>query len=225
MTPSRSEIDSTFSSSSLLSELAELSKLSDASIDPFALMTDALKEWAIAVEALAAGETVVLLRKGGIREAKFLETNGLGDRSQVWLYPTYEHQKPELLKPNYRDRVVAVPSGWHPETVPIQAWAKITHGFELTEPAQVAALEPFHVWNDAFVEMRLKWKPRSPMTVLLLRVFRLEQPVNIPFEASYGGCRSWITLQDQIAASPAVPALSDESYGAIVHDILANLTI
>jgi len=38
-------------------------------------LSHALKEWSVAVEALEAGKTIMLLRKGGIREASknFLE--------------------------------------------------------------------------------------------------------------------------------------------------------
>ncbi len=178
----------------------------------------ALKEWAIAIEALSTGETVMLLRKGGIREAKF-GING----PDFWLYPTYEHQKPELLKPDYAGRVTPVVSGWHPTIVPIQAWATVTHEFELTEQVQLDALSPFHIWNEQFAEMRLKWKPRSPLTVLLLRVFRLANPLEIPFDASYGGCRSWTRLLGEMERSASVPALSDAAYEAIVSQIALNL--
>lgn len=55
----------------------------------------ALKEWAVAVDALAEGKTILLLRKGGIKEE--------GNRfrvayEEILLYPTYEHQQPNLLK-------------------------------------------------------------------------------------------------------------------------------
>ncbi len=71
-------------------------------------LRQALKEWAIAIEALETGKTIILLRKGGIREkgghfqAKYL---------QVWLYPTYEHQKPQLLKPDSTGFTAAANSG------------------------------------------------------------------------------------------------------------------
>jgi hypothetical protein len=175
----------------------------------------ALKEWAIAIEALVAGKMVLLLRKGGIREARFAI-----DRPEFWLYPTYEHQKPELLKADYANRVVSVESGWHPTTVPIQARARVTHEFELMEQSQLDALLPFHIWNEQFAEMRLKWKPRSPLTVVLLRVFRLMQPVEIAFDSSYGGCKSWLNLQEQLDRSALVPVLTDEDYDAIVRQII-----
>jgi hypothetical protein len=104
--------------------------------------------------------------------------------------------------------------------VPIQAWATVTHEFELMEQFELDALEPFHIWNDQFALMRLKWKPKSPLTVLLLRVFRLEQPLEIAFDESYRGCRSWTTLRDAIDSSASVPAMTDEAYGTIVNDIM-----
>ncbi len=176
----------------------------------------ALKEWAVAVDALIAAETVVLLRKGGIREAGFKV-----DSRPFWLYPTYEHQKPELLKPQYRNLVTTVVPGWHPDLVSIGAWAIVTHQYELKEQTQLDRLMPHHIWNEDFTEMRLKWKPNLALTVVFLRVFRLNKSVEIPFEPVYGGCRSWTTLQPKIDASDSVAVLSDDRYAQTVRDILS----
>lgn len=86
-------------------------------------LSHALKEWSVAVEALEAGKTIMLLRKGGIREES---TNFEVPYRQVWLYPTYEHQKPDLLKSEYASQVTPVESGWHPDTVRIGSCAEIT---------------------------------------------------------------------------------------------------
>jgi hypothetical protein len=179
-------------------------------------LTSALKEWAIAVSALTSGETILLLRKGGIRETggKFTV-----DQHRVWLYPTYEHQKPHLLKPRYADRVESVESGWHPETVPIQSWAWITHIFCVSDEAIVSSLSPFHIWNEQFVTERFNWKPRQPLYVLLLRVHRLPQSIEIPYREEYGGCKSWIELAEPPSGSSAVPVLSDEAYAHQVDEI------
>ena len=184
-----------------------------SSLPPFQA---ALKEWAVAVDALSAAETVVLLRKGGIREAGFKAGS-----EPFWLYPTYEHQKPELLKSSYAARVTPVSSGWHPDLVSIGAWAVVTHQYELTEQVQLDRLMPHHIWNEDFTEMRLKWKPNLALTVVLLRVFRLNESVEIPFIAAYGGCRSWTTLQPEINASDSVAVLSDDRYAQTVGEILA----
>jgi len=176
----------------------------------------ALKEWAVAVDALTVAETVVLLRKGGIREAGFKV-----DDRPFWLYPTYEHQKPELLKANYANLVTTVSPGWHPDLVSIGAWAIVTHQYELKEQAQLDRLMPHHIWNEDFTEMRLKWKPNLALTVVFLRVFRLKESVDIPFESVYGGCRSWTTLQPEIDASDSVAVLTDDRYAQKVRDILS----
>jgi hypothetical protein len=183
-------------------------------------LNQALKEWAIAVDVLTQGETIVLLRKGGIRESggKFAV-----EHDRVLLYPTYEHQKPELLKDGYADRVRPVPSGWHPQQVEINALAQITHIFQVTAADRVAALQPFHIWNDRFVTERLKWKSKSPLYVLLLRVSRLADMRSIDYREEYGGCRSWIDLADQFALESAVPVLEDAQYKARVDEICGVL--
>jgi hypothetical protein len=184
-------------------------------ISPF---TAALKEWAVAVDALTAGNTIVLLRKGGIREpgGKFTIAD-----VPFWLYPTYEHQKPQLLKPEYARQVTPVPSGWHPEAVKISAWAEITDRFEISDAAIVEALLPLHVWNEEFVTERLKWKPRSPLSLLLLRVHRLAEPVEIPYVTEYGGCKSWVDLAQSLSPAAASPVLTDAQYQQQVDAITA----
>lgn len=179
-------------------------------------LTAALKEWAVAVDALTQGKTIVLLRKGGIREQG---GSFAIEHSQVWLYPTYEHQKPHLLKPEYADQVTPVVSGWHPQQVEIQSWATITHAFQVSEIEPIAALLPFHIWNLDFVSERLKWKPKTPLSVLLLRVYRLPQVHTIPYTPVYGGCKSWIDLEVKLSVSEALPVLSEAAYLQQVESI------
>ena len=181
--------------------------------------TPALKEWAVAVNALAQGETMLLLRKGGIQEQKF----ALPDSRQFWLYPTYEHQKPHLLKSLYASQVTPVESGWHPETVEIRAWAEVTDGVEVESDTAVQALRPHHIWNQAFVTERLKWKPKLPLTVLLLRVYVLAQPQIIPYHETYGGCKSWIDLPIAAEFDPSTAALSESAYQQQAQAILSQL--
>lgn len=182
----------------------------------------ALKEWAVAIEALMQGEMILLLRKGGIHEAggRFAIA-----QPQFWLSPTYEHQKPHLLKSPYADRVSPVASGWHPEVLPIQAWATVTHVYEITEAEQIAALLPFHIWTETFATERLKWKSRSPLSVLLLRVYRCSQPISLPYRSEYGGCKSWIEIAElpELTGGPempeAQPVLSEADYQRQVQAI------
>ncbi|MBE9227317.1 DUF1802 family protein [Phormidium sp. LEGE 05292] len=186
------------------------------------IINHALKEWAVAVDALEAGKTILLLRKGGIKE----EGNHFKvAHNEVLLYPTLEHQNPDLLKPEYADQVTPVPSGWHPETIRIGAWAKVTDIFMVSFEPSIKALLPFHVWNEQFVSDRLKWKPRQPIYILLLRTYKLSQPQEIPYCAEYSGCKSWIDLKEGISVANATPVLTDAEYNkrtSVIRNSIAN---
>lgn len=180
-------------------------------------ITSALKEWATAVDALTQGKTIILLRKGGIREENGRFTVAC---DRVWLYPTYEHQKPELLKPEYAQKVTPVTSGWHPEKINISSWAEITDILTVSEAAKITALSPYHIWNEKFVSDRLKWKPHQPLYILLLRTYQLNNVIEIPYTSEYGGCKSWINLQLPINPTESLPILSDENYQQQISNII-----
>lgn len=178
----------------------------------------ALKEWGVATDALERGETIMLLRKGGIREeGKHFKVA----HEDVLLYPTYEHQQPHLLKPQYADLVEPVASGWHPETVRIGAFARITDIFQVSERETVEGLLPFHVWNEQFAAERFGWKPRFPLYVLLLRSYKLAQEQIIPYRSEYGGCKSWIDLALPVNLEGMTAVLSDVQYASQVAAIRA----
>lgn len=177
----------------------------------------ALKEWAIAVENLASGKTIMLLRKGGIREA---QPQFQVQHPKVWLYPTYEHQKPHLLKPEYADQVTIVDSGWHPEKVTITSYAQITEVLSVNKVKILQTLQPYHIWQEQMVRDRLQWKASQPLSVLLLRVYNLPQPVSIPYNSSYGGCKSWIDLVEPISLVDTKPIIDDNTYQNLVAEII-----
>ncbi|WP_298916674.1 DUF1802 family protein [uncultured Nostoc sp.] len=175
----------------------------------------ALKEWAVAINALENGKTIMLLRKGGIHER-----NGHFQvaHKQILLYPTCEHQQAFMLKAEYANHVYPVTSCWHPETVRIGSWAEITDILPVSDEFLVNALLPFHIWNEHFISDRLKWKPRQPLYVLLLRTYQLPQQ-EIPYHSKYGGCKSWIDLDEPIQLQGAKPVLSDFAYTQLVETI------
>lgn len=184
--------------------------------------TRALKEWNVAVNALEKGQTIVLLRKGGIREqaGQFNVTD-----KQVLLYPTFEHQQPDLLKPEFAHQVNAVESGWHPEVIRIGSWAEITDVFLVAWEPAITALFPYHIWNENFVSDRLKWKQTQPIYILLLRAYRLAEIREISYIPEYGGCRSWIDLADAISLEGSQAVLSDREYierSNEIRNLIAN---
>ena len=189
-----------------------------------AVQTKAFKEWAITIQALSEGRQVLLLRKGGIYEA--------GGRFQVsapefFLYPTLEHQRADLLKPEYQPRLARLlaESQSDGKTVTFTHYARVTDVFQITEPATVKALAPYHIWSDVYAEVRLHWKPRTPVYVMLLRVFRLSQPHAQAVLPEYAGCTSWLDLANGIPVQGMMPVLSDEEYEQRTRQIKTTLGI
>lgn len=180
----------------------------------------ALKEWSVAVDALAAGETILLLRKGGIKEH---QGRFSAEADRVVLFPTFEHQRPELLKPQYREAVETVPNGWHPEKIAIKAWADITHIFLTDDADKVTALAAFHIWQPQLAQERLNWKPKQPLYILVLRAYRLPEPVILPWQTAYRGCRSWIALDLETSSTDSHPAVADADYHTTIEAIEAVL--
>lgn len=182
---------------------------------PHTATQPALKEWAVVVAALEHGHTILLLRKGGIRE-----TGGhfAVERSHFWLFPTREHQRADWLKPEYghllQPAPVASPSD--SPTTPshcILSWAEVTHTAHITTEAIATALYPFHVWSPALVEKRLHWKPQQPLYALLLRVYRLDQAIELADQPAYGGCKSWMELPlPPMDKDGAIAVLDDTAY-------------
>lgn len=196
-------------------------KAQTSSQKPQTALTTALKEWSVAIDALASGETILLLRKGGIKEnqGKFS-----AEANQVVLFPTFEHQKPKLLKPQYQNAVEPVAKGWHPSTITLKAWADITHIFLTDDADKVARLSAFHIWQPNLAQDRLKWKPKQPLYVLALRTYRFPEPIILSWHESYGGCQSWVPLADGITVDRAgdragKAAVNEAAYLAQVEEI------
>jgi hypothetical protein len=184
------------------------------------MLTWALKEWDAAVTALIKGQTILLLRKGGIREQQgqfsVVTRQGL-------LLPTFEHQKPELIKPEFQALVQPTPGAENSESVRFSGWAEITHGFTLPSTEAALALVPDLIWTSQFVQERLQWQSDRPLYGLLLRTYRFNGPVSLPWHSGYRGCRSWVQLGQSVAVENSAPALADADYHHRVTRILADL--
>lgn len=184
-------------------------------------LRNALKEWAVAVEALERGATALVVRKGGIREKAF----AVADR-RFLLLPGYEHQRPELLKPEYRDLMEGIPDLTDDGPLRFTSFAEVVGAYEVSEPESLAAIDPYHIWSPEYAESRFKWRPKKPLTVLVLRAYLLPGRVELPYRESYGGCRSWIELDEPVSVEGARPALDDEAFEQLVSpalDVLRGL--
>jgi hypothetical protein len=183
----------------------------------------AYKEWAVIIRALLEGEQVLDVRKGGLRE----DGRHFGlQATKVWLYPTSEHQRADLLKPAYQHTIELSPGSPVGDPITVPGWADIVGLAKLTDPEQLAALDSKLIWTLDYAESRLNWKKRDPLWVLALRVHRLLEPVVVPWREQYGGCTSWVDLEglpDDPASLPSEPALSDTAFDARIKGVMDAL--
>jgi hypothetical protein len=177
-----------------------------------------LKEWAVAVRALERGETALVVRKGGIREKAFAVP-----QTRFLLLPGYEHQRPELLKQEYRSLMDEIPDLADDGPLRFSSFAEVEGAYEISEAEELSALEPHHMWTPEYAESRFKWRPKKPLTVLVLRTYLLPEAVEIPYRDEYGGCKSWTELQEPVSVEAARSALSDEDFDRLVAPALGVL--
>jgi len=151
----------------------------------------AFKEWAVICRALITGRQDIILRKGGI-----VEPGGsfqlLAD--EFYLFPTFVHQSKDHLIPSAQDLLITIDEDRPPEgTVEFRHRIHVTESFTISEPDELAALRPRHVWSDPIVTERFhRWEQN--LHVLVVTVHPVTPAICIPWEDSYSGCKSWITF-------------------------------
>ena len=182
--------------------------------DSVHLANPGLKEWAVVIRALRDGLQIIDLRKGGIQE----EGHRFRIRaSRFWLYDSYVHQRFDLILPDARPLLKVVEAEAPPaEELHIDSWAEIVETVALTEPEQVQRLSGQHLWTSDYAEKRFHWRPKAPLLVLVLRVYRLLEAATIPVRAHYAGCASWVPMLDlpeDPRAVPSKPVLKDDVVG------------
>ena len=177
----------------------------------------AFKEWAVTVNALAQGRQVLLMRKGGIHE---VTKDFRVAHPEFLLYPTYEHQNADLLKASSQSLFEETLTNSIPtDTITFSIWAQVTETIKVVELEKVQELSNHHIWTNQYTESRLRWKPMVPLSIMLLRVFKLEEPVTIPWIKEYAGCTSWVEIMPKINLGQLPPAMNDRDYQNSVASI------
>jgi hypothetical protein len=165
------------------------------------IMMAALKEWAIVCKALEEGRQVLLLRKGGIMEYR----QGFEIKhNKFLLFPTFEHQSKEYIQPDYIDNLDIIlqhhlTDPYHPTPNSgrnkLNLYAKVIDVKEVGDKSIIRKLEKYHIWNDRYVNLRMDYNPKKPMSVLLLRVYKMNNPIEVDIIPEWAGCRSWVSIE------------------------------
>lgn len=163
----------------------------------------ALKEWAIVCKALEDGKQILLLRKGGIMEfRKGFEIK----HYEFFLYPTYEHQSKESIKDEYKKELETLLSSRYDNNKKynkniqnmnkntINLYAKVKDIIEISDKTILSKLQNYHIWNQEYVTSRMNYNPSKPLYMLLLRIYKLKDPLVIDFKDEWSGCKSWLDI-------------------------------
>ncbi len=162
----------------------------------------ALKEWASVIDALGRGEQIVLIRKGGLADRSF----GV-EADRFYLFPT-----------NYHDA-----GGGEPMHVRFTHWAEVLKTWQFREAGMLDRLEPLTILDREAIETRYRFRPDQAINVIAVRTYALASAVDIVMTAEYAGCRSWVSVDEEIDIDGSIAALTDEESEARVAAVEAML--
>jgi len=161
-----------------------------------------LKEWASVIDALGSGDQIVLIRKGGLADQTF----GV-EAARFYLFPT-----------NYHDA-----GGAEPAHVRITHWAEVLKTWQIRDSELLQRLEPLTVLDRDTIKTRYRFRPDQAINVIAVRAYRLARPAEVVMKPEYSGCRSWVSIDEEIGIDGSLPALGEEAMQARIAAIDALL--
>jgi hypothetical protein len=169
----------------------------------------ALKEWDAQIQALETGQTALVIRKGGIVEARGeFEV----EHREFWLYPTFLHQNPGELRSPFSSLLRANPAS---NQVSIRAFARVERIWKLEDLAMIRALEPHQCLTVEALERKFHYRNKPWVHALLLRVYKLEPAQTITESDLQRGCVSWVPLEQTISLKHLNPCMDNPSFTAV----------
>ena len=164
----------------------------------------ALKEWSSVVAALGSGEQIILIRKGGIADPSF----GV-EADRFYLYPTYFHQGESDAR----------------ASVTITHWCEVVRTWTIRDAESLARLEPLVVMPPETLDARYRFRPDQVLYVIAVRTWRLAKPVEVGYREEYGGCKSWVSVDEEIDVNGSSAVLSEAELKAKIESIDALLAV
>ena len=170
----------------------------------------ALKEWAVLVDAMARGDVIAMVRKGGIREQRA----GFQVRhDRFLLYPTFFHEKAAEVAPRFLPTLDSAHVRRPPDgVVRLEYVAAVAAVWAVSDLERLRAVEGEHGLAWPAVESRFRYRDRPGVRVVAVRLARLPAPVEVAERRRYAGCVSWVELDDAVPVAGAVPLVSDADF-------------
>ena len=163
-------------------------------------MKKALKEWAVLLEAMAAGRQRFLLRKGGILES----SSGFQlECREFAFFPTWEHQQRDWVRPEFQglfDRAAPADDS----EIELRYIGRVKQVRRAPEdPTALIEAQDRHIWTPEFLRMRYAYRPDLPLYEVETELWELEKPVRTALTDAMRGCRSWVELPNPVVVERA----------------------
>lgn len=158
-------------------------------------MALAFKEWGYIVDALGKGKQSIIIRKGGISE----DTPDFTIKgTKFLLFPTQFHQAHEMIKSEWLPHLNGDQYQIASENkVKILYYAEIAEAKLIKDFSVLDKLNEHHAWKKEVIEERFnRWEKSAHL--LIVQIHKLFKPAEIELKPQYGGCKSWVELEENI---------------------------
>ena len=181
----------------------------------------ALKEWAVLVEAMARGNLIAMIRKGGIREKRA----GFDVRhDRFLLYPTFFHEKLNELAERFHPLLGRAHADRPPEgTIQLHYVATVAAVWLVTDLERLRAIGSEHGLTWGAVESRFRYRDEPRVHVVAVRIARLPTLLTLPEARRYMGCVSWVKLDADVDVTGAQPVIDDATFATRISALEASL--
>jgi hypothetical protein len=179
----------------------------------------ALKEWSVVDEALATGRLSLLVRKGGIHE----KTGEFGvDHREFWIFPTGWHQNPADLAAEFHPLL----SGTGPESrdaIPFRVYCVVEDVWRIETPEALDRIQGLHPLAPPAAHARFTYRGKPFVHAMLVRAYRLSEPVALPDLNRYEGCVSWVELEQALPTHELLPVMAESEFSSLRREIEGRL--
>src|SRR5213075_299736 len=110
-----------------------------------------------------------------------------------------------------------------PRDVTITHWCEVVKTWRVHALDALYRLEPHVVMPRETLDARYKFRPDQALYVIAVRTFALAHAVSIAQKPEYLGCRSWVSIDDEIDVDGSKCALGEDALSGRIAGIDALL--